>query len=119
MSYREVDRAIRECGWADDISVILSGGAVGVDRHGETWADQHRREIERHPILESEWRKHGKAAGPMRNRRMARAADAAIVVWDGSSRGSKNMIFEARAHALRLHVHVVGPEREPSAGGRP
>ena len=95
VSYREVELAIRDSGWADEIAVVVSGGAVGVDAHGERWADAHGRSVERHPVSETDWRTHGKAAGPMRNRRMAQVADAAIVVWDGKSPGSRNMIYEA------------------------
>ena len=41
-----------------------------------------------------DWNKHGKAAGPIRNRQMAEYADCLIAVWDGKSRGTKNMIDE-------------------------
>lgn len=40
------------------------------------------------------WAKHGKKAGPMRNREMAIYADELILIWDGESKGSKNMKAE-------------------------
>ena len=106
--YRDVELAIRESGWADDITVVISGGAMGVDTGGETWAQQHGRDIERFPIREMDWHAHGKAAGPIRNRRMAEAADALIAVWDGESRGTRNMIYEARKRGLPVHVLDLG-----------
>lgn len=38
-----------------------------------------------------DWGKHGKAAGPIRNKQMAEYADALLLIWDGESKGSKNM----------------------------
>lgn len=102
--YRDVAHAIRESGWADQIAVVLCGGARGADQHGKRWADDHGRVVEMHYVREDEWEQHGKAAGPMRNRRMAEAADAAIIVWDGESRGSRNMIFEARRVGIPTFV---------------
>ena len=45
------------------------------------------------PIKEfwPDWNKHGKAAGPIRNRQMAEYVDAALLIWDGKSRGSASM----------------------------
>jgi hypothetical protein len=111
VSYREVERAVRESGLWAAISVVISGGALGVDRHGERWADANGREVERHPVSEDDWERHGKAAGPMRNRRMAEVADACIVVWDGESRGSKSMIYEARRRGIPTHVAESGAQR--------
>jgi hypothetical protein len=45
----------------------------------------------------ADWETHGKAAGPIRNRQMAEYADALLLIWDGHSRGSKNMRQEMNA----------------------
>lgn len=50
------------------------------------------------------WSKNGKAAGPMRNRKMAEYADALIAFWDGKSHGTKNMIKEAEKRGLMIRV---------------
>lgn len=39
----------------------------------------------------ADWDLHGKAAGPIRNRQMAKYADCLLLIWDGKSRGSMNM----------------------------
>lgn len=39
----------------------------------------------------ADWNKYGKSAGPIRNKQMAEYSDALLVIWDGESRGSKNM----------------------------
>jgi hypothetical protein len=71
------------------ITEVVSGCAVGVDRLGEQWARANNISIKEMP---ADWNHNGKAAGPMRNKAMAEYADAAIVVWDGKSPGSRNMI---------------------------
>ena len=39
----------------------------------------------------ADWKKHGKAAGPVRNKEMAKFADALLLIWDGKSSGSRNI----------------------------
>lgn len=63
--------------------------AVGVDTLGYRWAQCNNIPIKEMP---ANWNRDGKKAGPIRNRDMAEYADAAIVIWDGSSPGSRNMI---------------------------
>ena len=80
---------------------IVSGGAKGVDALGERYAKDYGLSIERYP---ADWSTHGKAAGPIRNRQMAENADALAAFWDGKSRGTKNMIEEARKKGLRVII---------------
>jgi hypothetical protein len=35
--------------------------------------------------------KHGRSAGPKRNRKMAEYSDALLLIWDGESPGSSSM----------------------------
>lgn len=67
---------------------VVSGTCHGPDVFGEQWAEKARVPVIHFP---AEWNKHGKRAGYLRNTEMAKYADAAIVVWDGQSRGSKHM----------------------------
>jgi hypothetical protein len=67
---------------------IVSGAAKGIDTSGEWFADRHGVPIKQFP---ADWDKHNKAAGHIRNKEMADYADALLLIWDGESRGSKNM----------------------------
>lgn len=73
------------------ITEVVCGGATGADALGENYAVQNGIPVKGFP---ADWNKHGKAAGPIRNRQMAEYADCLIAVWDGKSRGTKNMIDE-------------------------
>lgn len=67
---------------------VVCGMAKGVDLAGRTWASRTGRAIREMP---AEWDTYGKRAGPIRNAKMAAYGDALLLIWDGSSRGSKNM----------------------------
>ena len=82
-----VFKAIEESGF--DIEEIISGKARGVDTAGEWYAYENR--IKR-TAMPADWTTHGKAAGPMRNAAMAAYADALILIWDGVSSGSRDML---------------------------
>lgn len=83
------------------ITCVVSGTAKGVDTLGEVWAKEENIPIERYP---ADWDQHGKAAGHIRNSQMANNAEALVAVWDGVSRGTKNMIDTARLKRLRVTV---------------
>lgn len=72
----------------EKVTVIISGGATGVDTAAEDLAT--REKIPFSAII-PDWGLYGKSAGPRRNREMAELGDALLLVWDGESRGSFNM----------------------------
>lgn len=55
----------------------------------------------------ADWGTYGKSAGPIRNNHMAEYAAALILVWDGTSRGSADMLRRAKAHGLKVYEHIV------------
>lgn len=91
--------AIKESGF--DITTVISGGASGVDALGEQYADNMCIPLN---VYYADWKANGKAAGPIRNRKMAENADALIALWDGKSPGTKNMIETATKKGLLTHV---------------
>ena len=86
------------------ITEIVSGGAVGVDRLGKSWA--YRRRIVVTEFL-ANWARFGKIAGRFRNREMAEYADALIAFPCKHSRGTRDMISQAREIGLKVYVHEV------------
>ena len=90
------------------IDVVVSGGASGVDSLGERFAEESDLDL---TIFRADWQTYGRAAGPIRNRKMAENADALIAVWDGKSRGTKNMIETATKLGLHVYVHRTDMDR--------
>jgi hypothetical protein len=78
---------------------ILSGGADGADKLGEQYAKTHGHIL---TVVPAQWSKHGKSAGPIRNKRMASMAEALVAFWDGESKGTKSMLEEARKAGLEI-----------------
>jgi hypothetical protein len=72
----------------EDPVTIISGGARGIDSAGETWAGYMAFPF---VLYVAQWNELGKRAGYIRNAEMAEACDAAILVWDGESRGTMHM----------------------------
>lgn len=87
-----------------DISEVVCGMAAGVDLAGKAWAEAFGIGVIECP---ADWDQYGKAAGHIRNKYMASIADAVIVIWDGESRGSKNMLENARKRKLPTLDHKV------------
>jgi len=81
--------------------IVISGTARGADRLGEAYAKERGFQLQQFP---ADWDRDGKAAGIIRNARMADNADALIAFWDGNSRGTRNMIETARNKGLAVRI---------------
>ncbi len=68
---------------------IVSGGAKGVDRCAAEYAQLHGLKLtEFLPVYE----KYGRAAPIVRNKQIAKYADAVFAFWDGTSKGTLSVI---------------------------
>ncbi len=88
---------------------IVSGHAKGADTFGEEYAKTHDLPI---AIFKPDWKQYGRGAGPVRNREMLRYAleenPVVIAFWNGSSRGTKNMIDQAEKAGAKVHIVDIG-----------
>ena len=83
------------------LTIILSGLAKGADTLAVKYANEHNYQCLGYT---ADWGQFGKSAGIRRNTQMADNADALIAFWDGSSRGTKNMIEQAQAKGLQIRI---------------
>lgn len=67
----------------------ISGGASGIDKLGELVFEELNIPVRK---FIPDWDGLGKPAGMIRNKAMADYADAVIAIWDGKSKGTKQMI---------------------------
>ena len=114
--YLYLDAAIKDTGFV--ITEVVSGGAGGVDSLGERWAEVNGIPLNRKP---ADWNRYAEAsartgrsnpAGMIRNREMAEYCDAAVIIWDGVSPGTKNMIAEmARFRNKPCQIFTAGKLR--------
>jgi phage tail protein X len=90
----------------DLITEVVSGKARGIDTAGELFAETKAITVKDFP---ADWTKYGKGAGPIRNKQMAEYCDFGIIIWDGYSSGSLNMMDHM--NKLRKPYYLVIVEK--------
>lgn len=76
------------------ITHLIQGGASGADEAAERWA---RASGIQTLVFRADWQAHGKAAGPIRNRRMLEAGRPDVVIAFPGGRGTADMKRQAEA----------------------
>lgn len=84
------------------LTTIISGGAQGADKLAEVYAKTNNIPIIIYP---ADWAKHGRAAGPIRNKQLVNDADYIIAFWDGKSPGTLSSINFAKG--LNKPVNII------------
>src|SRR5277367_4627497 len=82
-----------------EISVIMHGAATGADSLADAWALSHGLIVIRYP---ADWRAHGRAAGPMRNRYMLNHGRPDLVMAFPGGRGTADMWRTALAAGVSM-----------------
>ncbi len=93
----------------DDVELIISGGAEGVDTLGEQFADRKR--ISK-LIMHPQYGRYGKKYAPLkRNEEMVALADEVLVIWDGISKGSAHTVEYAKKQKKPVRVILFDLEK--------
>ena len=87
---------------------IVEGGATGIDFLAKSYAISKNIKRKEFP---ADWDKHGRAAGPIRNKQMAEYSDILIAFRyvDNPSRGTENMIRQAKENNLKIIIVNIRP----------
>ena len=87
---------------------IVEGGATGIDALAKSYAISKSIKYKEFP---ADWNKHGRAAGPIRNKQMAEYSDILIAFRyvDNPSRGTENMIKQAKENSLKVITVNIRP----------
>jgi hypothetical protein len=88
---------------AHHVDEIVSGGSGGADAMGENYGKAMGIRVSVYP---AKWGTHGKKAGPIRNREMARYADVCLLFPGGA--GTADMKRAALAMNLTTYVVIGG-----------
>ena len=88
----------------EDVDLIISGGAKGIDTLAEQYADAHG--IEK-LIIRPQYEKFGRAAPIKRNEQMVDASDTVLAIWDGESKGTAYTLKYARKKRKNVIEVVV------------
>lgn len=103
-----IDRTtIRQCieasGIVGQITELVHGGCRGVDSVAHDLFEG----VVPIKVFPADWKKHGKAAGPIRNQQMAEYADALIAIARPKSRGTGHMVSMMKRFRKPCYVFVV------------
>jgi hypothetical protein len=94
------------------VSVVIHGAAKGADHCAHLWAtsagNKHIEEIK----FPAEWKKHGRAAGPIRNQQMIDEGKPDLVIAFPGGRGTEDMLFRSQKAGIEV-MKVMGRERMP------
>jgi len=85
------------------ITALIHGGASGADRMAALWA------VDKgipHTRFLPDWKRHGKAAGPIRNARMIAEGKPDLVIAFPGGRGTANMIAQAKQAGIEVVIVI-------------
>lgn len=86
------------------ITLLITGGATGVDTIAEKYAD--RKKIKKQ-IIRPDYERYGKRAPLMRDKLIVENADIVIAIWDGTSGGTNYTVKYAERIGKPFELHIV------------
>ncbi len=98
----DITEALGSKAWP--VTAVIHGGARGADEGAGMWAE---REGIKPTVFKADWRKHGKAAGPIRNRKMLEEGKPDLVIAFQGGKGTASMIALAREVGVRVLLTVA------------
>lgn len=87
-----------------DVDAVITGGARGVDSIAHKWA---RLIGLRTIVRNADWDRYGKSAGPIRNREMLEYGNTLLAIWNGKSKGTKDMIDISLKRGVVTYVERI------------
>ena len=101
VAVRNYIEAARDGGEFYGGTIIISGGARGIDTAAVEYADYLGLPTIVYP---ADWGRQGKAAGYARNEDIIADCDRVVAFWDGESKGTRHTIELALKNRKRLEV---------------
>jgi len=86
-----------------DLQLVNGACPDGADKLSHDYAEECGIDLAE---FEADWKKHGDAAGPIRNSEMAQYGHALIAFWDMKSHGTDSMIKQARKVGIPIMIIV-------------
>lgn len=90
------------------ITLLVQGGATGADSLAEGWAIERVVPWKEYPVTKSDWKKLGKKAGPLRNRRMLEIEKPDLVVAFPGGRGTADCKKQAKELKIPVQSYTFG-----------
>jgi UDP-N-acetylmuramoylalanine-D-glutamate ligase len=81
------------------VTAVVHGGAAGADTSAGALAEEHGLPV---TVYDTDWEKHGRAAGPIRSQRMLDEANPDLVLAFPGARGTADMVRRAKEAGVRV-----------------
>ena len=88
----------------ENTTMIISGGAKGIDSLAENYANEHNIPT---IIFEPDYSKYGRKAPLVRNQLIAKEADIIVAIWDGKSKGTAYTINYAQKIGKCTYTYFI------------
>lgn len=89
------------------IKLVIHGGAQGADKLAGRWAYTNKVSVR---MFNANWRRYGKLAGFLRNRRMLEEGKPDVILAFPGGRGTANMIKLGEEAGLTVFTMQASPE---------
>lgn len=87
-----------------EATLIISGGANGIDTLAEKYADENG--IEK-LIIRPNYELYGKSAPLVRDKLIVDYAETVVAIWDGSSSGTGFTISYAKQQNVHCEIYII------------
>lgn len=102
--------AVNDIGkYISEVEEIVTGGAAGVDTCAAEYANKNGIKL---TVFLPQYKRYGKAAPIVRNKKIVDYADKVLAFWDGSSKGTLSVIEYSRRIAKPIEVIVFEKEQK-------
>ena len=83
---------------------IISGGAPGIDSMASRYAKDNGLKLHEFP---ANWKKYGRAAGPIRNQQMVDEGNPDLVIAVPGGVGTKDMVRRAKDNNIKVYEVLI------------
>jgi YspA, cpYpsA-related SLOG family len=84
------------------VHLIAHGGARGADNLADKWATVRGIKVKQFPVPKREWDLYGKAAGPIRNKRMLEEVGPDVVIAFPGGSGTADMVKRSLSKGVEV-----------------
>lgn len=93
-----------------DDDELIQGGVLGADFYARRWADRHKNFV-KSTTVEADWKKWGKAAGPIRNEQMVKmvnpTSDVVLAFILNNSKGAIGCTRLAARYGFEYGTNLI------------
>lgn len=100
--WKVLDKALEAATLAGRTFTLVHGGASGADSLAGLWASMRKERVTVR-VYEADWKTHGRAAGPIRNKQMLdEGKPNAVIAFPGGA-GTANMIQQGKRVGVPIY----------------